>query len=117
LPADLRRPAAGTQGPARWLGSWEGTFGDNRRDLTIVVEAVTGETATVVYGVGAGPAKDLSIGFDRYTKARLAGNSIVIERGGNRTITLVLSADGKGMEFSHKTASEPPLTGSLSRAS
>jgi pimeloyl-ACP methyl ester carboxylesterase len=118
LPADLKRPAPGPQGSSRWLGSWEGTYGSGtyHRDLMLVIEAVTGETATVVYSPGAGPAKDLTMGYDRYTKARLSGNSIVIDRGGNRTITLVLSADGKSMEFSHKTAGQPPLAGSLARA-
>jgi pimeloyl-ACP methyl ester carboxylesterase len=119
LPANLKRPSPGTQGPPRWLGAWEGTYGNGgtyHRDLMIVVEAVTGTMATVVYSAGAGPAKDLTMGYDRYTSARLSGNSIVIDRGGNRTITLVLSDDGKSMEFSHKTANQPPLTGSLARA-
>jgi len=119
LPADLKHPAPGTQGTSRWLGSWEGTYSNGssyHRDLMLVVETVTGDTATVVYSPGAGPAHDLSMGYDRYTKGKLSGNSIVIDRGGNRTITLVLSADGRSLEFSHKTGSQPALTGTLSRA-
>ncbi|MBS0526112.1 MAG: hypothetical protein JSS04_20960 [Proteobacteria bacterium] len=119
LPADLKRPAPGTEGASRWLGLWEGTYGNGgnyHRDLMVVVEAVAGDTATVVYSPGAGPGKDLSMGYDRYTSGKLSGNSIVIDRGGNRTITLVLSADGRSMAFSHKTGSQPALTGSLARA-
>jgi len=119
LPADLKHPAPGAQGASRWLGSWEGNYsngGTYRRDLMLVVEVVTGDTATVVYSPGAGPGKDLSMGYDRYTKGRLSGNSIVIDRGGNRTITLVLSADGRSLAFSHKTGSQAALTGTLSRA-
>jgi len=118
LPADLKHPAPGAQGASRWLGSWEGTYGNGsyHRDLMLVVEAATGDTATVVYSPGAGPAKELSMGYDRYTSARISGNSIVIDRGRNRTITLVLSADGKSIEFSHNTAGQAALTGTLSRA-
>jgi pimeloyl-ACP methyl ester carboxylesterase len=119
LPADLKHPAPGAQGASRWLGSWEGNYSNGstyHRDLMLVVEAVTGDTATVVYSPGAGPGKDLSMGYDRYTKGKLSGNSIAIDRGRNRTITLVLSADGKSLAFSHKTGSQPALTGTLSRA-
>jgi pimeloyl-ACP methyl ester carboxylesterase len=116
MPADLKRPAAGGSGPARWLGVWEGTFGENNRDLAIVVEAATTDVATVIYAPGAGPRRDLNMGYDRYTNAKVKGDTITIDRGGNRTITLVLSSDGKGLSFQHTLLTAPTLLGTLRRA-
>jgi len=116
LPADLTRPPAGTDGPSRWLGAWQGTFSDNRRGLMIVVEAATAETATVVYSTGSGPQRDLNMGYERYSKAMIKGNTITIDRGSNRTITLVLSADGKSLAFRHATTNEAPVHGTLVRS-
>jgi hypothetical protein len=82
----------------------------------IVVEDVSGDRATVVYSPGAGRKRDLSMGFERYTRARLSGDSIVIDRGSSRTIELTLAADGRSMTFSHKMAGQPPLNGTLSRS-
>ncbi len=116
LPADLRRPAAGTTGPTRWLGAWEGTFGEDHRDLMIVVEAATTGVATVVYALGAGPRRDGNMGYGRYTTASVKGDTITIDRGRNLTITLVLSSDGRSLSFQHTLPNAPALVGSLRRA-
>jgi len=116
MPADIKRPAAGANGPARWLGVWEGTFGENNRELAIVVETATTDVATVVYALGAGPRRDSNMSYDRYTKANIKGDTITIDRGGNRTITLVLSGDGKSLSFQHTLPTAPTLLGSLRRA-
>ena len=116
LPPSFKPPAAGSQGPSRWLGMWVGKYVDHRRDMMIAVEAVAGDTATVIYGTDAGPARDQSMGYERYTKAKLSGNSIVIDRSSNRTITLTLSTDGQSMGFAAKTGNQPPATATLAHA-
>ena len=115
LPADLKRPRPGTDGPSRWLGAWEGTFGDDGRDLMIVIEAATAESATVVYAPGAGPKRDLAMGYDRYTKAQLKGDTTTVNRSGNRTIVLTLSPDGKSLAFEHRSEGGPTIAGRLAR--
>jgi hypothetical protein len=116
LPANLKRPTPGHLGPARWLGVWEGTYGDNQRDLMIVVEAVTDDMATVVYAPGAGPNRDLPMGYDRYVRARVQGNAIHVDRGSGRTIVLTLSADGRSAAFRHLAKDGTALDGTLARA-
>jgi hypothetical protein len=116
LPTDLKRPAPGAAGPARWLGAWQGTFGDTHRDVMVVVEEATPERATVVYAPGAGPHKDLGMGWARYRDARVKGDSIIVDRGNNLTLTLVPSADGRTMSIEHTLSNAPSLKGSLTRA-
>jgi pimeloyl-ACP methyl ester carboxylesterase len=116
LPADLKRPRAGAVGPARWLGVWEGSYVQNRRDVMLVVEAVSQDTATVVYATGSGPQHDMNMDSDRYTKARVAADKLIIDRGGNRAITLVRASDGKSLSIEHTLPDAPSLTGTLSRA-
>jgi pimeloyl-ACP methyl ester carboxylesterase len=116
LPADLKRPTIGTAGPVRWLGSWEGSYVQNRRDVMLVVEAENEDTATVVYAAGAGPQHNMNMDFDRYTKAKVAGEKLIIDRGGNRIITLVRASDGKSLSIEHTLPGAPSLTGTLGRA-
>lgn len=103
-------------GPARWLGAWAGTYGEDRRDLMVVVETAGADTATNVYATGAGPKQDQNMGFERFTKARLEGNTLAVNRSNRRTITLTLSADGKSIAFQHKSENSQPLVGSLTQA-
>lgn len=100
-----------------WVGVWQGKYVDNRRDMMIAVETVADDTATVHYFTDAGPAKDQSMGYERYTTARLSGNSIVINRSDNWTITLILSADGQNMGFSAVKPNQPAATATLARTS
>ena len=116
LPTDLKRPVPGTAGPARWLGVWEGSFVQNHRDLMVVIEAVSGVTATVVYAAGAGPQRDKSMTYDRYTNAKIVGDKLTVDRGGGRTTTLVQSSDGRSLSIEHTMPDEPMLTGTLARA-
>jgi dienelactone hydrolase len=115
LPGDLTRPVAGMAGPARWLGVWEGSYSQNHRDLMLVVEAASENKATVVYATGAGPQHDMNMGYDRYN-ARIAGDKLTIDRGGNRTITLVLANDGRSLSIEHTLPDDRPLTGTLARS-
>jgi len=116
LPLDLRRPAAGTAGPSRWLGAWEGAYVQNHRNLMLVVETAGESTATVVYATGDGPQHDMNMSFDRYTNAKIAGDKLTIDRGGSRTITLVRASDGKSLSIEHTLPDAPSLTGTLDRA-
>jgi pimeloyl-ACP methyl ester carboxylesterase len=116
LPSDLKRPTPGAAGPARWLGMWEGGFVQNHRDLMLVVEAASDDVATVVYADGGGPRRDMNMGYERYAKAKVLGNKIVIDRGGNRTITLVLANDGRSLSIEHTLPDASALTGTLTRA-
>lgn len=81
----------------------------------IIVESATNDTATVVYAPGAGPRKDLNMGYDRYRTAKVKGDSITIDRGSNRTITLVLASDGRTLSFEHSLLNAPALKGTLAR--
>jgi hypothetical protein len=116
LPADLKRPTPGAEGAARWLGAWEGTFGDDKRSVMIVVEAAGPDGATLVYSPGSGPRQDLSMGYDRYTRGRLQGNTLTVDRGDRRTIVLALSPDGRSMTFQHRIEGGSTLAGTLARA-
>lgn len=97
------------------MGVWQGKYVDNSRDMMIAVESVAGDTATVHYFTDAGPAKDQSMGYERFIKAKLSGNSIVLSLKNNWTITLTLSADGQSLGFSAKTATRPTVTATLVR--
>jgi hypothetical protein len=113
LPAGLKIPSAGI-GAARWLGAWEGTYIENGRPLLIVVESIENGTAKLVYSTGAGAHRDMSMGFQRYTRARVEGDKIIVDRGGGRILTLTLSADGMRVDARHASASGSS-TCSLSR--
>ena len=43
------------------------------------------------------------MGSDRYPAARLSGNTITVDRGKERTLEFVLSADGGTVEGKHKS--------------
>ncbi len=58
----------------------------------------------------------MNMDYDRYTNAKVKGDTITIDRGGNRTITLVLSSDGKSLLFQHTLPNAPALVASLRRA-
>ncbi len=115
LPADLKRPRPGTDGPSRWLGAWEGTYGEERRGTTIVVESATPDVATIVYATDAGAKLDQSLGFERFTTARLKGDVLTVARSNGRTLVLTLSADGKSMAYEHRTQGGATVTGALAR--
>ena len=116
LPADLKIAAPGTVGTSRWLGAWEGAFVENRRDLMIVIERIEGETVALTYSPGAGPQRSLSMGYDRYTKGRLvSADTIAVDRGGGRSMRLVLAADGSRVDVQH-IAPEGTLNAMLSRS-
>ncbi len=115
LPADLKRPIAGTSGSARWLGVWEGSFVQNHRDILLVVEVADAGGATVVYVAGSGPQHDMSMGYDRYTNAKIVGDKLTIDRGGSRTITLSWASDGKSLSVEHTLPDSAALTGTLTR--
>jgi pimeloyl-ACP methyl ester carboxylesterase len=114
-PVNMTIPAPGTAGADRWLGVWQGAFNEDQRDFAIIVEKVEGDTAVVVYSVGAGPGHDHSMGWNRYSKARLDGNKISINRGGDRTMELTLSADGQHVDVIHR-APDAKLSATLTRA-
>jgi hypothetical protein len=61
LPADLKRPTPGNNGPARLLGARKGPFDQSKRDVMIVVETATADIATVVYAPSGGSANDANI--------------------------------------------------------
>jgi pimeloyl-ACP methyl ester carboxylesterase len=116
LPANLKRPAPGATGPARWLGAWEGTYVENGRDFMLVVEAVNESAATVVYATGSGPHGDMNMDSDRYTDAKVAGDKLIIDRGDGRTITLVRAGDGLSLSAEYKQPDKPSFTGTLARS-
>jgi len=111
LPADVKRPTPGAVGPARWLGAWQGTYEQNRRDFVLVIEAVTADTATVVYATGSGPRYDMNMDSERYTQAKISGEKLVIERGAGRTITLTRANDGKSATVEYAVPDVAPVTG------
>jgi hypothetical protein len=115
LPANIVRAAPGSEGSARWLGAWEGSYADPARELSIVVEKIDGTTATLIYAVGAGPNRDLSMGFDRYTNGKIEGNKLTVDRGDGRQLLLTMAADGQRVDVQHRA---PPstLSGLASRA-
>jgi hypothetical protein len=82
----------------------------------IVVEAAGPDGATLVYSPGSGPRQDLSMGYDRYTRGRLQGNTLTVDRGDRRTIVLALSSDGRSMTFQHRIEGGATLDGTLARA-
>ena len=105
MPADLKVPVAGSTGSTRWLGAWRGSFLEDKRELAIVVERIDGQTASVVYSIGAGPNHEQSMGFERHANARVDGNRITVDRGSGRTLELALSADGASVTGQHKSGS------------
>jgi hypothetical protein len=115
LPTNLRQPTPGASGSALWLGAWVGGYTETRGELMVVVENVSGPNATIVYATGPGPNRDRSMGFDRYSNARIDGNRIVVDRGRGRTFELAFAADGKRADVVHK-GGEQTLSGSLHRA-
>ena len=82
----------------------------------LVVETAGETTATVVYATGDGPQHDMNMSFDRYATAKIMGDKLIIDRGGNRTITLVQASDGKSLSIEHTLPDVPLLTGTLARA-
>ena len=108
LPANFNPPQPGPSGEARWLGAWQGTFGDNNRDLLTVVEKVTGTVATIIYSPGAGPKRELSMGYDRHSNGRIDGETLTVDRGVGRTVQLSLAADGESVNFEHTAPSSAP---------
>ncbi len=115
LPADLKRPMPSTAGPARWLGVWQGTYVENRRDFMFVVEAINESAATVVYATSAGPQQDMNMDSDRYTNAKIAGDTLTIDRGGGQTITLVRAGDGGTLSVKYAMPDARSFTGTLAR--
>ncbi|MFO1079703.1 MAG: hypothetical protein U1E23_03625 [Reyranellaceae bacterium] len=115
LPRDLQLPVRGVDGRARWLGAWTGSYTEERRDLMIVVERIDGAEASIVYATGAGPQRDLSMGFERY-KARIDGNRLTADRGAGRTLEVAFSADASRAEVVHKSP-QGTTTGTLSLGS
>lgn len=116
LPADLQRPAPGTDGPASWLGAWEGVITQHRAELLVVVEAASTEAATVVYATGAGPKRDLDMGYSRYTNARFVNRSLIVDLGRGSRFAMTLSADRRGVAYQFSGAGSETITGTLRRA-
>jgi pimeloyl-ACP methyl ester carboxylesterase len=116
LPPDLKRPAPGAAGAARWLGVWQGTYVENRRDFMVVVEAVGESAATVVYATSSGPQRDMNMESERYTDAKIAGDNLIIDRGRGRTITLFRAADGRSLSVKYTLPDAPSFSGTLARS-
>jgi hypothetical protein len=114
LPANLKRPTPGASGPARWLGAWEGSYASTKEDLMVVVESLDAGKATIVYASGAGPDLDRSMNYTRYTKGRLEGDRIVVERTSGSVLELAMSSDGQRVDIVNRSASQT-LSGTLSR--
>jgi len=102
LPANLATPTPGANGTARWLGAWKGAYSDSKRELMVVVERIDGQTAALLYSWGPGPNRDLSMGWNRYDKVRIDGNTIKVDRGEGRTLELMLASDGASVEAVHR---------------
>jgi hypothetical protein len=115
LPADLKRPAPANAEAARWLGVWQGTYVENRRDFMLVVQAVNQGTASVLYATGSGPQQDMNMESERYTNARLAGDTLTIDRGGGRTLTLMRASDGRSLSAKYTLPDALSFTGTLAR--
>jgi len=115
LPANLVVPTPGSKGAERWLGAWQGRF-EGERDIAIVVEKIDGNTATVVYVAGAGPTREFSMGWNRYTNGKIDGDSIKVDRGNGRTLVLSLSRDGQSAEAFHYSQ-DNKLSATLTRPS
>lgn len=110
LPAGLKIPIAGPAGTARWLGAWDGKWPDHAYELRIVVDKAEGNTASLYYCGGPGPKRDLSMACNRYTNGRIAGDKISVDRGSGRMLELVLGADGKKLDVTHKQAASTIVT-------
>jgi hypothetical protein len=110
LPAGFKSPMAGQAGAARWLGVWDGRWPGYAAEFRLIVDKVQGTTAAMYYCVGAGPKRDLSMACYRYTNGRLEGGKIVVDRGNARTLELVLSADGRKVDATHKAAASTIAT-------
>ena len=115
LPADLEQPRPGPDGLASWLGAWEGTITQYRAELLIVVEAVTADTATLVYATGAGPKRDLDMGYSRYGNARFANRSLIVDLGRGSRFTMTMAADRRSVAYQYSGAGSEAMTGTLVR--
>ena len=110
LPAGLKIPVPGEAGAARWLGAWDGGWPGYVYQFRIVIYKVEGNTASLYYCSGSGPHRDLSMACERHTNGRVAGDRIVVDRGRGRTLEMVLSADGRKIDVTHKAAANTIAT-------
>lgn len=100
LPADLKLGVVvAPTGARRWLGGWEGRFEHDQREVLVGVERIDGEAASLIYAVGAGPQRNLSMGWERHAKVAIAGDRMKIERRNKTVLELVLAADGRSLDF------------------
>lgn len=100
LPAGIKTPKAGTNGPARFLGRWEGVYDYNGMEAALIVESIEGDTVRLVYANGAGPKRMFSMIAERL-RGRIEGDRLVAERTNNRRIEIRLGADGRSATLIH----------------
>jgi hypothetical protein len=103
LPAGLTIPAPGQDGTARWLGAWDGRWPGFAAEVRFVIDKAEGKTASLYYCVGPGPQRNLSMACGRYTNGRLEGNRIVVDSGRGPMLELILGADGRSIDVTHKS--------------
>lgn len=116
LPANIKRPDRGSEGQARWLGSWTGMYEDGTQTMGVFVESVNETGAEIVYASDAGPGRSASMGWERH-KGSWKDDSLQISRTNGRVLTLRLSPDGTGMLMEHRNAAGVLTKGVLKPAS
>jgi pimeloyl-ACP methyl ester carboxylesterase len=114
VPPDYKMPMPGSTGISRFQGAWQGMYDADKREVFISIDQVKESGATMIYSVGPGPQRSLSMGFDRYGNAKFSGDTMTVERGNNRQIVLTLGADGETIALKHM-ATSGTVTGTMKR--
>lgn len=112
LPQNLKRVARGTEGQARWLGTWTGTYENGGQTMAVVVESISDAGADLVYASDAGPERTTSMGWERH-KAIWQGETLRINRSDARVLMLRLLEDNGGIVMEHRNALGALSTGTL----
>lgn len=113
------QPPQTTKSDRSYYGPWSGRFDHNEQEAGIVVERVRDDKMTFVYGVGAGPGQNLSMGSARREAVREASGFVSrIEKRVTVTMSLdehaetmslvVVSADGKHTFTASLKRAPPP---------
>lgn len=112
LPQNLKRADRGTEGQARWLGTWTGIYENGSQTMALFIESVGDTGADLVYASDAGPERSASMGWERH-KATWQGDTLRINRSNARVLTLRLLEGGGGIVMEHRNALGTLTTGTL----
>lgn len=106
LPKNMSVVEPGADVPAalaRLTGAWSGKFSNDRyvdqdREVCVVFERLGAATADIIYALGAGPHRELSMGTWRH-KANFANGRLSSEAEQAVSISLIPSADGSAIDL------------------